>query len=530
MKKSRFCFCALGLYLFILFFMGACDGNSSTVSVSFTGTHVTFSENSPQGVALGHTFMLNVTPEDGYELLNTVEGDCPAGSWQGNTYTTGAILEDCDMEFFASESANTRIVTPSGEHLTITPSGAQTVAYQTTASFEVSAELGYTLSDTVTGTCPAGSWNASTYVTGEITEDCTVIFEVIGSTSLSASVSDLALSINCQPSSGCSSTQNLALTGNPRAITLTNLGSEDAVNLSVDASVLPSGTTVSSNTCSGTLPPSASCSITITPGSEATSDCVTGIAPTPDVLSISADNANVVTVDVSVLSYGCIYQGGYLFAVDDSTDSAGSIGGKVVTLTDQAAQLSTIWSSDGSGSSSISYDAIYGISEISTASVADPSGGQELGQSSCNGASDGDCNSNNIYLYYENYSSGAPVNITYYATGLCTAEINSYSDWYLPAICEMGYDNTLGPEGSTCGNINSPALQNIQSNLVNAGNIGGMAPGSGDNYYWSSTEFSGNSLQYAWFQLYNLNQEGKQLHFLTKIGQFGVRCVRVVEY
>lgn len=58
--------------------MGACDQTSSTATVSFSGSYVTFSDNSPQTLTLGHAFMLSVTPEEGYELLNTVDGDCPA--------------------------------------------------------------------------------------------------------------------------------------------------------------------------------------------------------------------------------------------------------------------------------------------------------------------------------------------------------------------------------------------------------------------------------------------------------------------
>lgn len=69
-----------------------------------------------------------------------------------------------------------------------------------------------------------------------------------------------------------------------------------------------------------------------------------------------------------------------------------------------------------------------------------------------------------------NYNSGGsppftatagPTPLSYYAAGLCAATISGYSDWYLPAICEMGYGV------ANCGTSGVPELQNMQANLVN---------------------------------------------------------------
>ncbi len=245
------------------------------------------------------------------------------------------------------------------------------------------------------------------------------------SSTLSASISVLVLSVN-------NTALNAALTGTPRRVTITNTGSEDANGVEAVISGFPAGTTLSSNTCSGTLSPSSSCSVTITPGANASSNCGTGIAPTLGEISVSAENASTVTVTGVVLTYGCIYQGGFLFSVDDTTSDTGSMGGKVVSLVDQAAPAlnsgsqasSIIWSSNGTGGASadISYDQIPGIDEESTSLSASPtySSSQTLFNttysntasfpfpgsalfSSCKGDSDGACNTNNILALYNTY-------------------------------------------------------------------------------------------------------------------------------
>jgi hypothetical protein len=72
-------------------------------------------------------------------------------------------------------------VTPSGANLDITPATAQTVSAGATASFTVTANSGFTLSTTVGGTCPSGTWNGSHYVTAPITTNCTVMFSAMAS-------------------------------------------------------------------------------------------------------------------------------------------------------------------------------------------------------------------------------------------------------------------------------------------------------------------------------------------------------------
>lgn len=341
-------------------------------------------------------------------------------------------------------------------------------------------------------------------------------------TTLSTSVSSLALSRTGYTEYGLPGTPT---SGVARTITVTNTGSNATSNLSISYPTWPSGTTASSD-CGTSLAAGATCTITITPGNTATSDgtnaCTTGVAPPiPQTISISADNASTVSSTAVILGYGCIYQGGYVYALDDTSAVSSSVGGKVATTSNQATPI--IWSSNSLGT----YDggiAIYGISETSTSSSASPSPDTNpssqapqpvVNQSACNGDIDGSCNTNNIYVYYQTTATGSPINTSLYATGLCKQTISTYSDWYLPAICEMGYGSP-----ACGGGVNPPpTLQNMQSNLVD--NLGILA-----GFYWSSTENSGNPTDYAWYQ--NFAAGGGFQFYDNKIYSLGVRCSRAL--
>lgn len=76
-----------------------------------------------------------------------------------------------------SSSASLYTISVSGsDTISISPTGEQTVSKGATQSFTVTADDGYTVSSSVTGTCPAGSWSDSVYTTGAITSSCSVIF------------------------------------------------------------------------------------------------------------------------------------------------------------------------------------------------------------------------------------------------------------------------------------------------------------------------------------------------------------------
>lgn len=347
-------------------------------------------------------------------------------------------------------------------------------------------------------------------------------------TTLSTNVSHLALSKTGYTEYGLPGTPS---SGVPRTITVSNTGDVAASNLSISYPIWPSGTTKSSD-CPLSLEAGSSCTITIIPGDTATSDgtsaCTTGVAPTPQTISISAVNASMVSTTVVILGYGCIYQGGYVYALDDTTLQSTSVGGKVASTFDQATPSSgIIWSSNDIGGTS--QIGIYGISEISTTSTANPNANiisttpetsvpPVLGQTACNGNTDGSCDTNNIYVYYQPPTTIPGIDLSLYATGLCKLPISGYSDWYLPAICEMGYGSyTCGGNGAT-GN-SPPTLQNMQSNLVDTLN---MLSGN----YWSSTQASGNPQSGAWIQTFSNSQSDQYPSF--KIYHYGVRCSRAL--
>src|SRR5690606_36659099 len=93
-------------------------------------------------------------------------------------------------------------------------------------------------------------------------------------------------------------------------------------------------------TCGATLAPGASCRFFFTPGATATAT-PGDLAPSTAVIEIAGSNTNTVSVNLSVIDYGSVYQGGYVFAIDDSTHYTGSIGGKVAALSDLAAMAWT---------------------------------------------------------------------------------------------------------------------------------------------------------------------------------------------
>jgi hypothetical protein len=278
------------------------------------------------------------------------------------------------------------------------------------------------------------------------------------------------------------------------------------------------------------LTPGGSCTVTIQPGAAATSSsaCAAGTVPTPSVVTIGG-NGGALTANASVviLGYGCQYQGGYVFAIDDTTPAGASIDAEVVATIDQAAAFPNgiDWSPSGA------LDSVWGIDDGSTASQPDPNassletGTLISGQMNCAGIDDGACNTNNIVAYYHPAAT--------YAGGLCRQPLNDsgavctggeacHTDWYLPSVCE------LGPYGSTGANTGTyPGLgaaqcstsANIQNQLVSTGTLSSLA-----GYYWSSTELSADPQEDAWVQ--DFASSGGAQSFPGKNNPPGVRCVR----
>ncbi len=522
------------------------NNGSDNLTVNSNGS---FTFSTP--VAQGATYSVTVLTQPSTQTCTVTNGSGTAGasnitnvqvSCSTNAYTVGGTVSGLSGTVVLQDNGGDNLTINSNGSFTFATPIAQGASYNVTV---LTQPTGQTCSVT-NGSGTMGGANVT-----NVGVNC-----VTNTTTLSASVSQLALSVTGLTEFGVSGTPSSGLA---RVITITNTGSNTAVNLAVTPPTWPTGTT-NSTTCGSTLAVSSSCTITITPGATATSDgtnpCSSGTAPVPGAVQVGADNATTVSSNVVVLGYGCVYQGGYVYAFDDTTPNTGSVGGKVVTTSDQAAAYPNgiVWSSNGStgggsgGSdpADTSYDTLPGIDETSTSATGSPTYATftsffsstytntnpftSTSFSMCNGALDGSCNTDNILTFYNQFitnntlanggsslftASAGPTNITYYAAGLCKQTINTYSDWYLPAICEMGYGS------SACGTSGTPTLQNIQSSLINSSGLSAPA-----GYYWSSTELSGGPQGNAWYQWFASGGGNNESD--RKVIQFGVRCSRAL--
>jgi hypothetical protein len=343
-----------------------------------------------------------------------------------------------------------------------------------------------------------------------------------GTTTLSTSIappSILALSVNNPPS----------LTGNARYITIQNTGTVQATGLLVSATGLPAGSDITTvpTTCTGTLAPNDTCRVTITPGSNPTSACNTGIAPTSGTITVSAANVGTpVTSDVVVLSYGCQYQEGFLYSVDDTTADTGSIGGKVLALTDQRPRLpgGIVWDADPDCTNppricthqTNAWDFYYGENLATVLGSTNPN------NTGTNGPGD-------TYQIFSvlNGNNGNTNNPANYAAAVCTTyTAGGYADWYLPALCEMGPNSN----GSGCRAGTPNIVDNLGLLLSDPNNSPDTSCSYGTNclggLYWSSTEYSPIPLQFAWLEQFDSGGSISQV--LAKFQAAGVRCSRAL--
>jgi len=82
-----------------------CSASLLTYTVTPSGTNVSLNPSSAQPVASGAKLSFTVTANSGFTLSTLAGGNCPAGSWSGAIYTTGAITANCTVSFSAAASA-----------------------------------------------------------------------------------------------------------------------------------------------------------------------------------------------------------------------------------------------------------------------------------------------------------------------------------------------------------------------------------------------------------------------------------------
>lgn len=396
----------------------------------------------------------------------------PAGQTCSVTHGSGIATTQPGDIAVACANIPAYTVTPSaGANGSISPSTPQSVNGGGNINFVATPDSGYAVDQwRLDGNVVQSG--GSVYALTNVAASHTVAVS-FAQVALVSSVANLALAVNGGTP---------VLTGTPRQITITNTGSLAATNVAINYPTWPTGTSANS-TCGSTLAAASSCTITVTPGAVPTSNCGNGTAPTPGAVTVTHD-AGSTQVDVIVLGYGCVYQQGLLYAVDDTTPVTGSIGGSVLTTTDIS--ISVTWDAGlgapiGAGSK---FDGA-----TNTMLIAGTAGTAGSAASMC---SDLEIDS----------AGNTP----------CQGGNTCYSDWYLPAICEWSYDL-----GAGCPAQVDPAEQSIQSKLVEAFVLGSPA-----GPYWSSTE---DSAADAWFQAAANNGSALQLT-AGKILQLFARCAR----
>ena len=125
-----------------------------------------------QQVLPGLSAQFTITEDEGYSFSN-MTGTCPQGSFDGSTYTTGLLTEDCTVIANFTNIASFTVTASALTGGSISPL-FRTVEEGGIATFTITPDADYSFS-TITGTCPAGTVTGTSYVTGVITEDCTVI-------------------------------------------------------------------------------------------------------------------------------------------------------------------------------------------------------------------------------------------------------------------------------------------------------------------------------------------------------------------
>lgn len=416
------------------------------------------------------------------------------------------------------------VTSSSGSNGAVSQGGTQTVNSGTSLTFTATPDPGYGVNQWLVDANLVQS-GGSTYQLTNITANHTVsvTFDTV---TLTPSVSTLGLSVNCPATSSspdCAKT-NDALTGTPRQIKITNTGSPNATNVVVNTSGLPSDALVSPSSCGTIAANGGECVITVTPGATASSNtssalCTTGVKPEGSV-SVTADGGLSASVETYVLSYGCIYQGGFIYSVDDTTANTGSIGGKTAAVTDTYPGQPT-----PSSVATPNWGA-YGIDLGSSLYDNNPQGKN-------NGSANSAAIINALTTNYSSppYNGGSPVPLPDYAAGLCsimsvdaagtpscTAPSSCYTNWYLPAICELApYDNTNCTSGSS--NIQQQLFENTLIPRSTLGLVNASA-------YSSSTASSSVPALFSMGAYFDT--DGFDQLLLGKNRRFGIRCSRAL--
>jgi hypothetical protein len=272
-------------------------------------------------------------------------------------------------------------------------------------------------------------------------------------------------------------------------VTVKNLTNSTATGVVAKSSQLPANVTQTPAPSCASVAPGGSCSITFTASG------TSAFAPTTfDIIDSNQDtiarSALVSSITPNTTNYYYVY----------------NMNASTAYVVDNVDAGSPFWSTD--------YSDISGITENNTAGVV-----------SCNGAQDGQCNTNAIVAYYLSPS-------TDYAAGTCALSVNggaTAGDWYLPATCEFNggiYLNASTNQFQSCSSV-----QTGIASLFNLGILGGDLASfySGLNsVYWSSTEASVDSLYYAWLEKFFSGGGNYSYRTAKQEDYYRARCSRTI--
>ncbi|MCJ8500222.1 InlB B-repeat-containing protein [Desulfatitalea alkaliphila] len=147
----------------------------------------------------GSATIFTVTPNSGYTRGNAT-GSCPAGSWSGNTYTTGTITSGCSVnfDFVASSTTHTLQVSKSGSGQGTVTSNPAGISCGSTCGASFAGGQSVSLSaDAASGSTFAGwggecSGSGTCQVTMNQARSVTATFNVDGSSSTPITEENLA--------------------------------------------------------------------------------------------------------------------------------------------------------------------------------------------------------------------------------------------------------------------------------------------------------------------------------------------------
>jgi hypothetical protein len=147
--------------------------NNPVVTASVSGSNGTVSSATPLTVASGTPATFTLSPASNYQPSPTVTGTCPAGSFSGNSYTTGTITSDCTVVFsFIPFTPSLTIIFQGtgGGTVTVTPK-PPAVDCTTSCSQNFDPNTVVTLVPTANGPSVFSGWSGCPSLTGT---QCTV--------------------------------------------------------------------------------------------------------------------------------------------------------------------------------------------------------------------------------------------------------------------------------------------------------------------------------------------------------------------